>query len=136
MKYYINNVDRHILILYILCIVNLINTIKGLCTMSKQFFLDPDDPMQKRYEALRASFVDELSAEQVANNFGYSIHTVNALRRDFKSGSLPPFFKSLKKGPKQRRPSTLDVKDRIIELRKQLILIKKVSFLGDQIFMY
>ena len=66
--------------------------------MSKKFFLDPADPMQKRYEALRASFVDELSAAQVASTFGYSIHTVNALRRDFKSGSLPPFFRPLKKG--------------------------------------
>ena len=76
--------------------------------MSKDFFLDPDDPMQKRYEALRASFVDELSAEQVATKFGYSIHTINALRRDFKSGFLPPFFSPLTKGPKQRRPSTRD----------------------------
>jgi len=95
--------------------------------MSKKFFLDPPDPMQKRYEALRASFVDELSAAQVASNFGYSIHTVNALRRDFKSGSLPPFFRPLKKGPKQRRPSTLDAKDRIIELRKQNYSIDEIE---------
>lgn len=87
--------------------------------MSKDFFLNPTDPMQKRYEALRASFVEELSAQQVARRFGYSVHTVNALRRDFKSGSLFPFFQSLSKGPKQPRDSTLQYKDRIIELRKQ-----------------
>ena len=95
--------------------------------MSKDFFLDPDDPMQKRYEALRASFVDELSAEKVAKKFGYSVHTINALRRDFKSGSLSPFFRPLTKGPKQRRPSTRDAKDRIIELRKQNYSIDEIE---------
>ena len=95
--------------------------------MLYQFFLAPDDPMQKRYEALRASFVDEQSAEQVANQFGYSVHTINALRRDFKSGSLPPFFRPLTKGPKQRRPSTVEAKDRIIELRKQNYSIDEIE---------
>jgi hypothetical protein len=37
--------------------------------MSKSFFLDPTDPMQKRYEALRSSFVEGLSAEQVAKKY-------------------------------------------------------------------
>jgi transposase len=95
--------------------------------MSKDFFLYPDDPMQKRYEALRASFVDGLSAEDVAQKFGYSIHTINALRRDFKARALPSFFCSLAKGPKQRRPSTLKAKDRIIELRKQNYSIEEIE---------
>ncbi|MCJ7685663.1 MAG: helix-turn-helix domain-containing protein [Desulfobacteraceae bacterium] len=67
--------------------------------MSKDFFLNPQDPMQKRYEALRTSFVDGLSVENVAQKFGYSIHTINALKRDFRTGSLPPFF-PLDKGTK------------------------------------
>jgi transposase len=127
MKYYKKYIDNYILIFYILCIVNLINTIWRLCAMSKDFFLYPDDPMQKRYEALRASFVNGLSADEVANNFGYSVHTINALRRDFKTGSLPPFFYPLTKGPKQRRPSTLLAKDRIIELRKQNYSIEEIE---------
>jgi transposase len=95
--------------------------------MSKSFFLDPTDPMQKRYEALRASFVDDLSAEQVAKKFNYSVHTINALRRDFKAGSLPPFFKPLKKGPQKRYPSSLKAKGRIIELRKQNYSIEEIE---------
>ena len=83
--------------------------------------------MQKRYEALRTSFVDGLSAEDVAEKFGYSIHTINALRRDFKTGSLPPFFCPLTKGPKHRRPSTLKAKGRIIELRKQNYSIEEIE---------
>jgi transposase len=47
--------------------------------MYEDFFLRPSDPMQKRYEALRASFVHGLSTSEVARRFGYSIHTVHAL---------------------------------------------------------
>jgi transposase len=118
-KYEKKLLDSAYLIVYIQSIVYLINTIRRLCSMSKDFFLNPTDPMQKRYEALRASFVEDLSAQQVARRFGYSVHTVNALRRDFKSGSLSLFFQPLSKGPKQPRDSTLQYKDRIIELRKQ-----------------
>lgn len=95
--------------------------------MSKSFFLDPIDPMHKRYEALRASFVDDLSAEQVAKKFNYSVHTINALRKDFKAGTLPPFFNPLTKGPKERRPSSLKAKGRIIELRKQNYSIEEIE---------
>ena len=95
--------------------------------MQKDFFLHPTDPMQKRYEALRSSFVDGLSARQVAERFGYSLHTVNALRRDFNAASLPPFFLPLVKGPKQPRSSTLQWKNRIIELRKQNYSIEEIE---------
>lgn len=98
-----------------------------MLTTQKNFFLHPTDPMQKRYEALRASFVDELSAKEVAHRFGCSVHTINALRRDFLSGSLPPFFHSLIKGPKQPRPATLECKGRIIELRKQNYSIDEIE---------
>ena len=95
--------------------------------MSKKYFLDPTDPMQKRYEALRASFVDGLSADEVASRFGLSVHTIHALRRDFKAGNLPPFFKPLKKGPQGRQDSTLIAKNRIIELRKQNYAIDEIE---------
>jgi len=95
--------------------------------MSKNFFLEPKDPMQKRYEALRASFVDELGAEEVARKFGFSVHTVHALRRDFKAGRLPPFFQPLKKGPQTRRDTTLMAKERIIELRKQNYSVEEIE---------
>ena len=41
--------------------------------MAPEFFLNPTDPMQRRYEALRASFVEGLSAHEVATKFGYSV---------------------------------------------------------------
>jgi transposase len=95
--------------------------------MNEDFFLHPSEAMQKRYEALRASFVDGLSAREVAKSFGYSIHTVHALRRDFKADSLAPFFRPLVRGPTQPRPSTLKWRDRIIELRKQNYSIEEIE---------
>jgi len=126
-KYSIIYIDKPIITIYIIAIVYLINTIKRAFTISKDFFLHPTEPMQKRYEALRASFVDELSAKEVAHRFGCSVHTINALRRDFTVGSLPPFFHPLSKGPKQPRPATLEGKGRIVELRKQNYSIDEIE---------
>lgn len=119
--------DIIFLIFYNILIVYLINTIRELSNLSKDYFLHPTDPMQKRYEALRASFVDILNAQEVARRYDYSIHTVNALRRDFKAGSLPPFFSPLVRGPKQPRTSTIQCKDRIIELRKNNYSIDEIE---------
>lgn len=127
MKYSKKSIDILFLINYSILIVYLINTMRRLPSLSKDFFLHPTDPMQRRYEALRASFVDGLSAQEVAHRFDYSINTINALRRDFKAGSLPSFFSPLLKGPKQPRSSTLQCKERIIELRKQNYSITEIE---------
>jgi transposase len=127
MKYCKKYIDINYLVFYIWCIVILINTIRRQYAMDEDFFLRPTDPMQKRYEALRASFLDGLSTREVARRFGYSIHTVHALRRDFKADSLPPFFRPLARGPKHRRPSTLTWRDRIIEMRKQNYSIEEIE---------
>jgi transposase len=95
--------------------------------MAPEFFLNPTHPMQRRYEALRASFVEGLSAHEVAKKFGYSVHTVNALRRDFKAGLLQPFFLPLARGPKSPRPATAECKERIIALRKQNYSIGEIE---------
>jgi len=117
---YLTICSRYIIIIYIIHIVYIYNTnrVEPL-TMDKNFFLKPTTPMQKRYEALRASFLDDLTANEIAKKYGFSIHTINALRRDFKSDSLSPFFMTLKRGPKRPHSSTLHIKGRIIELRKQ-----------------
>lgn len=49
----------------------------------EDFFLHPVHEWQRRYEALRASFVDRLPARVVADRFGYSATYVNLLRHLF-----------------------------------------------------
>jgi len=62
-------------------------------------FTAPDEPNQRRYEALRAYFVQGDSAEAVAERFGYTRATVETLVRDFRAGRLE-LFASSRPGPR------------------------------------
>ncbi len=46
-------------------------------------FISPVHEWQRRYEALRASFVDRLPAKVNADRFGFSVSYVNLLRHLF-----------------------------------------------------
>ena len=74
----------------------------------KNFFLQPKSEWQRRYEALRASFVERLPAKDVADRFGYSQSYVNYLRHQFAHGQLdfnePP--------PEGGRPRRIDAATR------------------------
>jgi transposase len=52
------------------------------------YFKHPTQDWQRRYEALRASYVDRLPAKVVAARFGYSASYVSLLRHLFNSGKL------------------------------------------------
>ncbi len=61
--------------------LSVIHYIKGM--RDEKYFQFPVHEWQKRYEALRASFVDRLPAKVVADRFGYSQSYVNLLRHQF-----------------------------------------------------
>ena len=46
-------------------------------------FLDPSSPAQRRYEALRACYVDGVPVEEAAARFGYSVSALRNLVADF-----------------------------------------------------
>jgi len=52
------------------------------------YFTNPAQEWQRRYEALRASFVDRLPAQAVAQRFAYSVAYVHLLRHQFKTGKI------------------------------------------------
>jgi len=52
------------------------------------FFIKPVHDWQKRYEALRASFVDRLPARVVAERFGYTSTYIHLLRHQFTTGKI------------------------------------------------
>jgi len=95
--------------------------------MDKNFFLNPQEPMQRRYEALRAAYVDELSNQQVADKFGYTLYSFKSLKRDCKDYNSDNFFKELSKGPKEQNKKTLSAKERIIELRKKNFSVTEIE---------
>jgi transposase-like protein len=67
-------------------------------TPCQRFFLEPDQPLHRRYAALRAFFIDGLSLQAVAEQFGSTSHTVRSWVRDFRAacraGQVPPFSPS------------------------------------------
>jgi len=82
-----------------------------------EYFVEPGDTVQRRYEALRSYFVDEASAEAVGTRFGYSPATVHQLAAELRAGRTS-FFRSSKPGPKGPR-KTATVRDRVLVLRAQ-----------------
>jgi len=82
-----------------------------------EFFLEPEFPAQRQYEALRAYLVEGGSAEQVAQRFGYSTATVYSLCREFRARRLA-WFEPSKPGPK-KAPKRDAAHARVVELRKQ-----------------
>jgi hypothetical protein len=64
-------------------------------TFCRRFFLEPTQPPHRRYEALRAVFVDQQPQMEVAKRFGYTYATLRRLVSDFRAqwraGQVPPF---------------------------------------------
>jgi len=82
-----------------------------------EYFVEPGDTVQRRYEALRCYFVEAASAEAVGARFGYSPATVHQLAAELRAGRTS-FFRSSKPGPKGPRKTTT-VRDRVLVLRAQ-----------------
>jgi transposase/IS4 transposase len=81
-------------------------------------FTRPSQPNQRRYEALRAYFVEGASAEQVAERLGYTRASVEALVRDYRKDRLGELFVQPRPGPKTQ-PKKDAARERAIELRRQ-----------------
>ena len=67
-----------------------------------EYFSQPSQPAQRRYEALRAYFVDGLAATEVAARFGYTPAVVHQMASDLRAGRAA-FFRDSKPGPKGPR---------------------------------
>jgi len=80
-----------------------------------EYFIKPAEPAQRRYEALRAYFVEEQSAAEVGQRFGYSRAVVHQMASDLRAGRAA-FFASSRPGPKGPR-KTPRIRDRVLELR-------------------
>ena len=82
-----------------------------------QYFAHPQSPGQRQYEALRAFYIDGLPARVVADHFGYTVASFNALRQIFKTGKLSFQFTD-KPGPRGSRVPK-ELQERICEIRRR-----------------
>ncbi len=80
------------------------------------YFLQPNSSQQRRYEALRAYFVDGLPASQVADRYGYSTASVHQIATLLRAGKLR-LFAHTKPGPKGPRKATGELRTKILRLR-------------------
>jgi hypothetical protein len=60
-----------------------------------RFFLEPTDTLHRRYEALRAYFVERRPLKEIAQQSGYSYNTLRDVIGDFRArcreDQVPPF---------------------------------------------
>jgi transposase len=80
------------------------------------YFIHPAGPSQRRYEALRAYFVDGMPASQVADQFGYSTASVHQMATLLRTGKLS-LFTDPRPGPKRPRKATGALRARVLALR-------------------
>ena len=83
-----------------------------------RFFLEPEQPKQRQYGALRAYFVENLPAKDVAARFGYTPGAFHVLCHKFRKDPERKYFLETKRGPKYS-PKRDRSRQRVIALRKK-----------------
>lgn len=97
-----------------------------------KFFLRPELDWQRRYEALRASLVERLPAQAVAQRFGYKPSYVYLLRHLFKTGKID-FGELPVPGVAGRRVVSRDSRQKIRAWREQRLSAGEIAqLLSDQ----
>jgi hypothetical protein len=87
----------------------------------KQYFMTPLSADQRKYDALRAYYLDEMPAEEVAAKFGLTPAYFKKICFEFRQQlkkDANPFFPAKKPGPKERNTAQTTV-DQIVALRKK-----------------
>ena len=87
---------------------------------NQKYFTQPKFDWQRRYEALRASFVERLPHKVVADRFGYSPGYVRLLRHQFTHGKID-FSEPNPEGKAARRQVSAKTRQQIIEYRQKYL---------------
>lgn len=92
------------------------------------FFLCPELPTQRQYEALRAFFVEGLPSHEVAKRFGYSPGAFRVLCHQFRHemDRATHFFRPLRRGP-QASPKRDAVRELAVALRKRNLSVYDIQ---------
>ena len=102
-----------------------VGTPKGISAV-RRFFLQPQSPKQRQYEALRAFFIEGLRSKDAALRFGYSPSAFHVLCHHFRRDPDPMFFLTPKHGP-QSQPKKSAARELIVSLRKRNHSVYEIS---------
>jgi hypothetical protein len=92
----------------------------------RRFFLEPNLPRQRQYEALRAFFIEGRPSAQVARDFGYTPGSFQVLCHRFRRDPDPGFFASPRPGPREQ-PKKSAARDLAVALRKANHSVYEIS---------
>jgi len=92
----------------------------------KEYFTAPAHPNQRRYEALRAYFTEDLTVAEAGARAGYTRAGMASLLRDFRAGRVQMFALPGMPGPKSA-PRKDAARARVIELRRQGLSVYEIS---------
>ena len=96
-----------------------------------KYFTEPKFEWQRRYEALRASFVERLPARLVADRFGYSTGYIHLMRHQFRHGKID-FAETFPDGKTKRRKVTSDVRRKIKAWRERQLSAGEIAELLNE----
>jgi transposase len=90
------------------------------------YFTHPTADWQRRYEALRAAFVERLPDKLIAERFGYSSGYVNQLRFLFRHGKID-FSEPAAEGKTSRRRVNRDTREKIVQWRQKQLSAGEIT---------
>ena len=90
------------------------------------FFTHPTHDWQRRYEALRASFVERLPAAVVADRFDYTPGYIQLLRHQFRHGKIE-FSEPVPEGKLTRRRVSAETRRKIGDWRRQRLSAGEIT---------
>ena len=93
---------------------------------NEKYFLYPGHDWQRRYEALRASFVERLSAKIIAERFGYSTSYIHLLRHQFIHGKID-FSEPVPEGKIVRRRVDSEIRLKICSWREHRLSAGEIT---------
>jgi hypothetical protein len=95
------------------------------------FFTKPVDKWQRKYEALRASFVERLPDHIVAERFGFSVGYLRVLRHHFRHEKID-FSEAVAEGSRPRRRIEAATRQKIVEWRQRELSAGDIAQLLNQ----
>jgi len=91
-----------------------------------RYFTHPTADWQRKYEALRAAFVDRLPDKLIAERFGYSPSYISQMRFKFRHGNID-FSEPTSEGVIARRKVNRDIREKIAQWRQKQLSAGEIT---------
>src|SRR6516165_3461221 len=103
-------------------------TTRNDLTPLAHFFLAPENPLHRQYEAFRAYFVEGIPSQEVARRFGYTPGSFRVLCHKFRHDSNKQlrFFQSVAHGPRYA-PARDPVRELVVAMRKRNLSVYDIQ---------